>query len=132
MKIAERKFKVLLLCHDCRAQLNATVEMTAAQVYDDWTQLVMSSGFVSGKCKQGCRSTFSDLNINTTLQIVDAGTGKKVEFKTFKLTAGRFYSEDHNDLCCCTRSDEEVYEGGGYPPVHGPCGKFIEAYSHAS
>ena len=132
MKIAEQKFKVLLGCHDCRAQLNVTVEMTAAQVYDDWTRLVMSSAFVAGKCKDGCRSTFRDLNLNTTLQIVDAGTGKKVEFKIFKLTTGRFYSKDHNDLCCCTRADDEVYEGEKYPAVHGPCGKFIEAYSHAS
>jgi hypothetical protein len=66
-----KNYKVRLLCGDCHSILNETREMTGKEIKTRWTMLVMGSGFVAGKCKEGCRSTFSDLNINTSLSIFE-------------------------------------------------------------
>lgn len=129
MKIEDQKFQVAVLCRDCGAELNSTVEMTAKQIYDEWTRLVMSSGLVTGACKAGCRSTYSDLNINTNLVVQDAGTKKPIEFATFKLAFGHFYVDDHNDVCPHGDvAQDELYESRDYPLIHGGCGKFVKAY----
>ena len=66
----DETYEVLLLCADCKAEMNRTRGMTGAEIKQHWLKLVMGSGFNAGKCKHGCRSTFSDLNINTDLVIV--------------------------------------------------------------
>jgi len=59
---AEPLFVLVLRCKDCGSELNrsyplAEIELSAARV---------SSAFAAGPCPNGCRSTFSDLNLNTT------------------------------------------------------------------
>ena len=53
-----------LRCADCGAVLN-----TAKDVPDEAKARVnISSAFAAGNCPNGCRASFSDLNINTTLE----------------------------------------------------------------
>lgn len=65
----DKQYKCTLHCGDCDNQLNETVEMTGKELGSSWTGMVMGSGFAAGKCSNGCRSTFSDLNINTKLNV---------------------------------------------------------------
>ena len=65
----KNKYIVRLLCADCGKELNRSKEMTGKEICDNWVMIVMGSGFNAGKCKKGCRSTFSDLNINTDFKI---------------------------------------------------------------
>ena len=52
-----------LKCSECGTTLN-----TAENVPEDKKGIVnVSSAFAAGPCPKGCRATFSDLNINTTL-----------------------------------------------------------------
>jgi hypothetical protein len=67
---ATQRFHVLLLCGDCMNELNRSHPRTEKEISRNWTMIVMESGFVAGKCAAGCRSTFSDLNINTEFAIV--------------------------------------------------------------
>lgn len=60
MKIA------ILRCKDCRTELNRTVPFPD----DEEGRVRVSSALAGGKCPKGCRSTFSDLNLNTELEIV--------------------------------------------------------------
>ena len=76
-------FSVHICCGDCGTEMNSTVEMTAEEIRKDWTRLVMSSGFNAGKCPNGCRSTFSDLNINTDLKLYDCAAKKYIDKERF-------------------------------------------------
>ena len=67
-----KKYYILLLCDECKSELNRTQLITGEEIKHNWTMLVMGSGFNAGKCKNGCRSTFSDYNINTELKIFEA------------------------------------------------------------
>lgn len=67
--ITEGKYVVRLRCKECGAELNATTEMTGAQVLANWVKLAIGSAFVVWKCPKGCRSPFSVLNINTEMVI---------------------------------------------------------------
>lgn len=123
------KFKVVLRCRDCGKQLNETTEMTAKEVWQRWTQLVLTSGFNAGKCPEGCRSTFSDLNINTGMVIVDAATGKEFQLQAYKFLSGHFYQDDYDKVCeCRTYQPDEVYISDKYPAVHGVCGNWLKRY----
>ena len=127
--IKDAKFKMLLLCGDCGKQLNETKEMTGKELYDGWTMLIMTSGFNAGTCPEGCRSTFSDLNINTSTPVVDIKTGKHFELQAYKFTNGHFYNDDYNEVCHCESvTDDEIYFSDKYPEVHGVCGKWIQPY----
>jgi hypothetical protein len=54
----------ILKCHDCGGELNR-----AQHVPENQKGLVaVSSALVAGRCPKGCRSTFSDCNINTDLE----------------------------------------------------------------
>lgn len=66
-----RRFVVRLCCGECGNILNETKKMSKEEIHNEWTSLVISSAFASGKCENGCRATFSDCNINTTLKIYD-------------------------------------------------------------
>lgn len=70
IKNSDDMFAVSVQCSDCGSEVNRSKPLTGKEIWKHWTMIVMSSGFVTGKCKQGCRSTFSDLNINTDLVIV--------------------------------------------------------------
>lgn len=128
--IEDCKFKVVILCADCKAVLNDSEEMTAKEVKDRWTQLALTSGFVAGKCKEGCRSTFSDLNINTNLGIVDVETKTQISYGVLNYLFGKFYFDDVNRVCTCKLepSKEFYYQSASYPTVHGRCGKWLEPY----
>jgi len=67
----DQNYKLLVLCGDCRNELNSTVKMTGKELKQHWGQLVTSSGLATGGCSKGCRATFSDCNINTDLVIVE-------------------------------------------------------------
>ena len=77
------RYVVQLCCSDCGEVLNQTIEMSAKEIYDEWSSLVIGSAFASGKCKNGCRSTFSDCNINTDMKIFDMNKGCIVDKDSF-------------------------------------------------
>lgn len=130
--IAEAKFKIVLRCGDCGKQLNETTEMTAQELWQRWTQLVLSSGFNAGKCPEGCRSTFSDLNINTGMVVLDVATGAEFQLQAYKFLAGKFYQDDYDKVCeCKTYHPDEVYISEKYPAVHGVCGNWLQRYKDA-
>ena len=57
-------WRAILKCHDCHAVLN-----TAENVPEEAKgRVTISSALAAGKCHNGCRSTFSDANINTDLE----------------------------------------------------------------
>lgn len=58
--------KVLILqCNDCGLELNRSNPLTDEEV----PKAKLFSGFAAGPCPNGCRSTFSDLNLNTKIVI---------------------------------------------------------------
>jgi hypothetical protein len=127
--IDDCKFIVKLHCGDCGTVLNNTSEMSMSEIWENWTRIVLSSGFVAGKCPSGCRKTFSDLNINTHTTIYDVATGKPFELQAYKFLIGKFYSEDYEKVCDCdNKADDEIYKSEKYPAVHGVCGKWITKY----
>jgi len=66
--------KILVLkCSDCGTELNRTEPLTESQA----SHARINSAFAAGPCPKGCRSTFSDLNINTRIEEVEiAGEAK--------------------------------------------------------
>lgn len=127
--IKDSKFEVRLLCHDCGKKLNSTTPMTADEIRKEWTMLVITSGFNAGKCPGGCRSTFSDLNINTNMPIFDVKTNKEIKYDLFKFLSGGFYSDDYDKVCICSkRAKNEIYVSDKYPAVHGKCGRWLKSY----
>ena len=67
--ISDKKYTVALLCRDCGRQLNETCAMTGDEVRREWLKLVTSAALMAGKCPNGCRSTWSDCNINTEFEV---------------------------------------------------------------
>jgi len=128
MKIEDRKFDVRMTCSECGKALNKTKEMLAEDIYKEWTMIVMSSGFNSGRCPKCKYSTFSDLNIGTELTVFDSKRNKPVDFGIFKKTTGRFYSDEYDDVCQCDKKDG-LYTSKKYPrKVHGKCGRWLQPY----
>ena len=61
--------KILILeCADCGHELNRTDPLTKYDAYI----ASMNARFNAGKCPNGCRSTFSDLNLNTKITEISA------------------------------------------------------------
>jgi hypothetical protein len=56
-------WRAKLLCSDCKAVLNTAEDVPG----DQRGHVAVSSALMAGKCPNGCRSTFSDCNINTEL-----------------------------------------------------------------
>ena len=75
----QTKYSVHLLCGDCGGKLNNSSEMTEDELCQRWIRLVISSGFDAGKCSNGCGSTWSDLNINTKMEIFNVTENKYVD-----------------------------------------------------
>jgi hypothetical protein len=133
MEITDARFKKLILCADCGKQLNDTKELTAKELWDNWTMLVLSAGLNTPRCPGGCQPTFSDFNIHTTTPVVDANTGKNFEIQAYKYLMGKFYREDYDNVCDCeNRQDDEIYTSARYPAVHGICGKWLEPYQDSN
>ena len=129
MKIENRKFEVRMTCFQCGESLNKTKAMDYKKIQNEWTGIVMSSGFNSGRCPKCKSSTFSDLNIHTKLKIYDVKTNKEVNYQLFKFLSGRFYSDDYDKICFCDKKPlNEIYESKKYPEVHGKCGRWIKKY----
>jgi len=61
--VSESMFVGILRCRDCGTEVNRTRLLTEQEK----GQAALFSAFAAGHCPKGCRSTFSDLNINTTL-----------------------------------------------------------------
>lgn len=65
---AEAKVILIMRCNDCGAELNRTNPLNPRDV----ASARLFSAFAGGKCPCGCRSTFSDLNINTRIEEIPA------------------------------------------------------------
>jgi hypothetical protein len=60
--------KILVLkCRDCGRELNRTAALTAEEA----SKARIYSVFAAAACPNGCRSTFSDLNINTEIEEIE-------------------------------------------------------------
>lgn len=82
-----RRFVVKVHCKDCDEVLNTSrVYETLDEMQKSWMMMVFSSGLVTGKCPKGCRATFSDCNINTTLKVYDADSGEHFDLKDRRLS----------------------------------------------
>jgi len=57
----------ILRCRDCGTELNRAVHVPEKEK----TRVNLTSAFASGSCPNGCRYTFSDLNLNTVLEWVE-------------------------------------------------------------
>lgn len=62
---------IILECAQCNYELNRSVEMTSEEINKNWSLMCISSALVAGQCPNGCPSTFSDCNINTTIYRTD-------------------------------------------------------------
>jgi len=75
MKSSELKdgetYHLEVLCKECGSKLAETDEMSGSEMRSDWTRLMLSAPLVTRQCPNGCRSTFSDCNINTDIEIVE-------------------------------------------------------------
>lgn len=69
-------YEVRLLCADCKQELNRTKPLSGKELHDNWLFIVMGSPLMNNQCPKGCRSTFTDCNMNTKHQIVYAGDYK--------------------------------------------------------
>ena len=61
--MSEPMFVGILRCRDCGAELNRTKPVTE----EHKSRIALFSAFAASNCPNGCRSTWSDLNINTDL-----------------------------------------------------------------
>ena len=60
------KVILILKCRDCHQELNRTPEITEEEA----KKARLLSGLAAHKCPNGCRSTFTDLNLNTEIEEV--------------------------------------------------------------
>lgn len=61
MALPDGEFVLVLNCADCGAELNRSRVITARE----YTQAVLTGPLCTKPCPRGCRSTFSDMNMNT-------------------------------------------------------------------
>lgn len=63
-----KKLKIAkVFCRDCGEVLNETVPFPGEEV----GKVLISSVNAAGPCPRGCRSTFTDLNLNTKCEVED-------------------------------------------------------------
>ena len=77
-KDSQDVFTVALRCADCGDELNRSHKMTGEELHRAWITMAINSGFNAGQCKNGCRSTWSDLNINTSMVIEKLPTAEEL------------------------------------------------------
>lgn len=63
------RYIVKVVCGDCSKSILESVEMSGKELKDSWSQLILTKGFNTPKCKNGCRATYSDFNINSEMRI---------------------------------------------------------------
>jgi hypothetical protein len=61
MALPDGQFVIVVECGNCGAELNRSVPLTAKE----YTMAVLMGPLNTRSCPNGCRSTFSDLNLNT-------------------------------------------------------------------
>jgi len=61
MAVPNGVFIIVVKCADCGAELNRSRPLTK----DNYTQAVILGPIMTPACPNGCRSTFSDCNLNT-------------------------------------------------------------------
>ena len=64
-ELPEGQFVLVLECRDCGKELNRSMPITKKQ----YTRATLAGPLTTGPCPNGCRSTFSDLNMNTTQRV---------------------------------------------------------------
>lgn len=70
----DRPYIVKVFCGDCGGMLLESGELTGADLKESWSNLVLTKGFNTPRCKQeNCRPTYSDFNINSEMRIENAG-----------------------------------------------------------
>lgn len=62
--MAESLWRAVLTCADCGQVLNTAEHVPESEK----SQVTLFSGLAAGPCPKGCRSTFSDVNLNTRLE----------------------------------------------------------------
>lgn len=67
--------QAILKCGDCHMELNRSEPF----IPEDESKVRMTSGMAAGPCPRGCRSTFSDLNLNTSIVIYDIPDAERVD-----------------------------------------------------
>ncbi len=129
--INEQRFYFRLTCAECGALLNTSHEVGGSRVMKLYSGLALASPLMAGSCPRGCRPTFSDCNLRTRMEIIDAATGKAIKVEAFQFLGGHFYRDDYAKVCECERAEDEVYRSENYPAVHGPCGRWLEPFTQA-
>jgi len=61
MSIPDGVFIIVVKCSDCGAELNRSKPLTKKE----YTTAVLLCPIMTERCPNGCRSTFSDCNLNT-------------------------------------------------------------------
>ena len=61
MSAPDGEFVIVILCKDCQRELNRSKPITRKE----YTEAVMSGPLCTKPCPNGCRSTYSDMNMNT-------------------------------------------------------------------
>jgi hypothetical protein len=57
----------IIKCADCGEELNRTLPFPP----EAEAKIRMTSALAAGPCPKGCRSTFTDMNINTRIEMLD-------------------------------------------------------------
>ena len=78
IKDSDAPHVILMKCADCRHEMNRTRVMTGKEISANWLMIAMGSPLNAGKCPNGCRSTFSDCNMNTDL-VIEAATDDRTK-----------------------------------------------------
>ena len=77
-------YKAVLRCSSCGAAINETENKTAKELVDNHIMISMTSVF-AGDCPKGCRPTFSDCNMRTSITY-ENDKGKRFTFEEIKAT----------------------------------------------
>ena len=62
--MSEKLWRAVLLCAECGHLLNTAEHVPEGEK----ARVALFSGLAGGSCPNGCRSTFSDMNLNTRLE----------------------------------------------------------------
>lgn len=78
------KYVLHVLCQECGRHLNQSKPMEASKMVSRWNLIIIGAPLQTKPCAQGCRSTESDMNANTKLEIREESTGKAVTFEALR------------------------------------------------
>jgi hypothetical protein len=66
---SDGRYIVKVLCSECGKVLLDSVPLIGSELKEAWSNLVLTKGFNTPPCREGCRPTFSDFNINSQMTI---------------------------------------------------------------